>query len=158
MVLLRRDASASALIVLVLGLGIGGNTAIFTLLKGAFSIRHSGEKHGLGPEQLGIFFAGCARRHRTLDGGRSGSGLTASLEKRNRVACFQQRDCRGGEDVRRGAAVLRLRDGDSGLGTIGPRQSTRSRGGSARGVRFGQFSCGRLWIVSNCRRWTEGKW
>jgi putative ABC transport system permease protein len=35
-VLLRRDASASALIVLVLALGIGGNAAIFTLLKAAF--------------------------------------------------------------------------------------------------------------------------
>jgi hypothetical protein len=35
-VLLRRDASVSALIVLVLALGIGGNAAIFTLLKAAF--------------------------------------------------------------------------------------------------------------------------
>src|SRR5258706_16469970 len=35
-VLLRRDASTSALIVLVLALGIGGNAAIFTLLKAAF--------------------------------------------------------------------------------------------------------------------------
>jgi len=32
-VLLRRDASVSALTVLVLALGIGGNAAIFTLLK-----------------------------------------------------------------------------------------------------------------------------
>ncbi|MBC8166259.1 MAG: ABC transporter permease, partial [Bryobacteraceae bacterium] len=35
-VLLRRDASVSALIVLVLALGIGGNTATFALLKAAF--------------------------------------------------------------------------------------------------------------------------
>ncbi len=35
-VLLRRDAAVSALIVLVLALGIGGNAAIFTLLKAAF--------------------------------------------------------------------------------------------------------------------------
>src|SRR6266404_6380965 len=35
-VLLHRDAGASALIVLVLALGIGGNAAIFTLLKAAF--------------------------------------------------------------------------------------------------------------------------
>ena len=35
-VLVRRDASVSALIVLVLVLGIGGNAAIFTLLKAAF--------------------------------------------------------------------------------------------------------------------------
>ncbi len=35
-VLLRRDAGTSALIVLVLALGIGGNAAIFTLLKAAF--------------------------------------------------------------------------------------------------------------------------
>ncbi|MBV8550326.1 MAG: ABC transporter permease [Acidobacteriaceae bacterium] len=35
-VLLGRDAGASALIVLVLALGIGGNAAIFTLLKAAF--------------------------------------------------------------------------------------------------------------------------
>ncbi|SPE41670.1 conserved membrane hypothetical protein [Candidatus Sulfopaludibacter sp. SbA3] len=35
-VLLRRDAGLSALIVLVLALGIGGNAAIFTLLKAAF--------------------------------------------------------------------------------------------------------------------------
>ena len=35
-VLLRRDAGISALIVLVLALGIGGNAAIFTLLKAAF--------------------------------------------------------------------------------------------------------------------------
>src|SRR5437870_3970573 len=35
-VLVRRDASVSALIVLVLALGIGGNAAIFTLLKAAF--------------------------------------------------------------------------------------------------------------------------
>src|SRR5579862_1909749 len=35
-VLLRRDAATSALIVLVLALGIGGNAAIFTLLKSAF--------------------------------------------------------------------------------------------------------------------------
>jgi putative ABC transport system permease protein len=35
-VLLRRDPAVSALIVLVLALGIGGNTAIFTLLKAAF--------------------------------------------------------------------------------------------------------------------------
>src|SRR5882724_7482193 len=35
-VLLHRDAGSSALIVLVLGLGIGGNAAIFTLLKAAF--------------------------------------------------------------------------------------------------------------------------
>jgi hypothetical protein len=35
-VLLRRDANVSALIVLVLALGIGGNAAIFTLLKAAF--------------------------------------------------------------------------------------------------------------------------
>lgn len=35
-VLLRRDAATSALIVLVLALGIGGNAAIFTLLKAAF--------------------------------------------------------------------------------------------------------------------------
>src|SRR2546425_5561213 len=35
-VLLRRDASVSALAVLVLALGIGGNAAIFTLLKAAF--------------------------------------------------------------------------------------------------------------------------
>jgi predicted permease len=35
-VLLRRDAGVSALIVLVLALGIGGNAAIFTLLKAAF--------------------------------------------------------------------------------------------------------------------------
>jgi putative ABC transport system permease protein len=36
MVLLRRDAGLSFLIVLVLALGIGGNAAIFTLLKTAF--------------------------------------------------------------------------------------------------------------------------
>src|SRR5690348_9069727 len=35
-VLLRRDAGVSGLIVLVLALGIGGNAAIFTLLKAAF--------------------------------------------------------------------------------------------------------------------------
>src|SRR5881409_838220 len=35
-VLVRRDAAVSALIVLVLALGIGGNAAIFTLLKAAF--------------------------------------------------------------------------------------------------------------------------
>src|SRR3989454_12534599 len=35
-VLVRRDASVSALIVLVLALGVGGNAAIFTLLKAAF--------------------------------------------------------------------------------------------------------------------------
>src|SRR6478672_318292 len=35
-VLLRRDAGVSALIVAVLALGIGGNAAIFTLLKAAF--------------------------------------------------------------------------------------------------------------------------
>ncbi len=35
-VLLRRDAGLSALIVLVLALGIGGNAALFTLLKTAF--------------------------------------------------------------------------------------------------------------------------
>ena len=35
-VLLRRDAGISSLIVLVLALGIGGNAAIFTLLKAAF--------------------------------------------------------------------------------------------------------------------------
>src|SRR2546422_3207409 len=35
-VLVRRDASLSALIILVLALGIGGNAAIFTLLKAAF--------------------------------------------------------------------------------------------------------------------------
>jgi putative ABC transport system permease protein len=35
-VLLRRDAGASALIVLLLALGIGANAAIFTLLKAAF--------------------------------------------------------------------------------------------------------------------------
>src|SRR5438552_10378925 len=35
-ILLRRDAGVSALIVLVLALGIGGNAAIFTLLKAAF--------------------------------------------------------------------------------------------------------------------------
>jgi putative ABC transport system permease protein len=35
-VLLRRDAGLSSLIVLVLALGIGGNAAIFTLLKAAF--------------------------------------------------------------------------------------------------------------------------
>lgn len=35
-VLLRRDAGVSALMVLVLALGIGGNAAIFTLLKAAF--------------------------------------------------------------------------------------------------------------------------
>ena len=35
-VLLRRDAGTSALIVLVLALGIGGNAAIFTLLKAAY--------------------------------------------------------------------------------------------------------------------------
>ncbi len=34
--LLRRDAGVSALIVLVLALGIGGNAAVFTLLKAAF--------------------------------------------------------------------------------------------------------------------------
>jgi predicted permease len=34
--LLRRDAGISALMILVLALGIGGNTAIFTLLKAAF--------------------------------------------------------------------------------------------------------------------------
>src|SRR5467141_2884169 len=35
-VLLRRDAGISSLIVMVLALGIGGNAAIFTLLKAAF--------------------------------------------------------------------------------------------------------------------------
>lgn len=35
-VLLRRDAGVSALIILVLALGIGGNSAVFTLLKAAF--------------------------------------------------------------------------------------------------------------------------
>ncbi|HLJ48575.1 MAG TPA: ABC transporter permease [Bryobacteraceae bacterium] len=35
-VLLRRDAGVSGLIILVLALGIGGNAAIFTLLKAAF--------------------------------------------------------------------------------------------------------------------------
>jgi predicted permease len=35
-VLLRRDAGISALIIVVLALGIGGNAAIFTLLKAAF--------------------------------------------------------------------------------------------------------------------------
>src|SRR5271170_6138169 len=35
-ILLRRDAGVSALIVVVLALGIGGNVAIFTLLKAAF--------------------------------------------------------------------------------------------------------------------------
>ena len=35
-VLLRRDAGVSSLIVGVLALGIGGNAAIFTLLKAAF--------------------------------------------------------------------------------------------------------------------------
>jgi putative ABC transport system permease protein len=35
-VLLRREAGVSALIILVLALGIGGNAAIFTLLKAAF--------------------------------------------------------------------------------------------------------------------------
>jgi len=35
-VLLRRDPAVSALIVLVLALGIGGNAAVFTLLKAAF--------------------------------------------------------------------------------------------------------------------------
>jgi len=34
--LLRRDAGVSLLIVLVLAMGIGGNAAIFTLLKSAF--------------------------------------------------------------------------------------------------------------------------
>jgi len=36
LVLLRRDAGSSALILLVVALGIGGNTAIFTLMKAAF--------------------------------------------------------------------------------------------------------------------------
>ena len=36
LVLLRRDAGVSGLIVLVLALGIGGNAAVFTLLKAAF--------------------------------------------------------------------------------------------------------------------------
>lgn len=36
LVLLRRDAGVSAVIVLVLGLGIGGNAAVFALLKAAF--------------------------------------------------------------------------------------------------------------------------
>src|SRR5208337_3639448 len=36
LVLLRRDPGVSALIVLVLALGIGGNAAVFTLLKAAF--------------------------------------------------------------------------------------------------------------------------
>src|ERR1700676_1883945 len=35
-VLLRRDRGVSTLIILVLALGIGGNAAIFTLLKAAF--------------------------------------------------------------------------------------------------------------------------
>src|SRR5579862_2597937 len=35
-VLLKRDAGVSTLIILVLALGIGGNAAIFTLLKAAF--------------------------------------------------------------------------------------------------------------------------
>src|SRR5712691_2265607 len=35
-VLVRRDAGVSVLIVLLLALGIGGNAAIFTLLKAAF--------------------------------------------------------------------------------------------------------------------------
>src|SRR5262245_59626868 len=35
-VLLRRDAGVSVLILLVLALGIGGNAAIFTLIKAAF--------------------------------------------------------------------------------------------------------------------------
>ena len=35
-VLLRRDAGISALIILVLALGIGGNATIFTLLKPVF--------------------------------------------------------------------------------------------------------------------------
>src|SRR5579863_5385476 len=35
-VLLKRDAGVSALIILVLALGIGGTAAIFTLLKAAF--------------------------------------------------------------------------------------------------------------------------
>jgi len=36
LVLMRRDPGVSALIVLVLALGIGGNSAVFTLLKAAF--------------------------------------------------------------------------------------------------------------------------
>jgi len=35
-ILLRREPGASSLIVMVLALGIGGNVAIFTLLKAAF--------------------------------------------------------------------------------------------------------------------------
>src|SRR5271167_2504858 len=35
-VLLKRDAGVSTLIILILALGIGGNVAIFTLLKAAF--------------------------------------------------------------------------------------------------------------------------
>jgi len=37
--LLRRNAGTSALIILVLALGIGGNAAMFTLLKKLCSIR-----------------------------------------------------------------------------------------------------------------------
>ena len=102
-VLLHRDAGISALVVLVLALGIGGNAAVFTLLKAAFldplPYRDAGRLVTV-MEKDGWVLAACGSVAGLLVSGWIARLLVAVLPMRNPLLASAHSDARLGSLLR----------------------------------------------------------